>query len=147
MYQSVPECSVIFILEYTDICHSSHYTPVHLYTCTPNTFTLMFSYTYTRHVHCTAYTLHVHCIYTYTYTAFSSICQTIEITIIDDDGWEPDEMFRIELSNPSDGYGIGEFHTAEITIIDDDRPSSIKLAEANVACSETNGTVDIQVLT
>jgi hypothetical protein len=55
-------------------------------------------------------------------------------------------MFRIELSNPSDGYIIGEFHTAEITIIDDDRPSSIKLAEANVACSETNGTVDIQVL-
>ena len=144
MYQSVASYSYSSTLTYVTL-HT-----IHLYTCTHvrlTTFTLMFSYTYTRHVHCTAYTLHVHCIYTYTYTAFSSICQTIEITIIDDDGWEPDEMFRIELSNPSDGYGIGEFHTAEITIIDDDRPSSIKLAEANVACSETNGTVDIQVLT
>lgn len=54
----------------------------------------------------------------------------VQIKIIDDENWEPDEDFFVELYNVSDGQRLmGEDTRTRITIMDDDRPGMLAFAE------------------
>lgn len=50
----------------------------------------------------------------------------IEIKIIDDDDWEPDEDFFVQLYDPSTRQPLGGQDTqTKVTIIDDDKPGQL----------------------
>lgn len=52
--------------------------------------------------------------------------QYIEVKIIDDDNWEPDEDFFVHLLHPETGENYPEEDTkTRVTIIDDDKPGQI----------------------
>jgi solute carrier family 8 (sodium/calcium exchanger) len=54
----------------------------------------------------------------------------VEIEIIDDDEWEPDEDFFVQLYHPgTDNELTGKDTRTKITIIDDDRPGMIVFKE------------------
>ena len=53
--------------------------------------------------------------------------KTIEIGIVDDDGYEPDETFYVKLCKPSSGKLLAD--SLEVTIIDDDEPGYAALDE------------------
>ena len=56
----------------------------------------------------------------------------VEVKIIDDDGWEPDENFFIELYDPNQGQTgkrlPGQDTRTVVTIIDDDKPGHLSFA-------------------
>ena len=55
----------------------------------------------------------------------------MRIEIIDDEGWEPDENFFIELYDPRTGrILLGNDTRTEVMIIDDARPGSISFESA-----------------
>uniref|UniRef100_A0A7S0SLH6 Calx-beta domain-containing protein n=1 Tax=Mantoniella antarctica TaxID=81844 RepID=A0A7S0SLH6_9CHLO len=66
----------------------------------------------------------------------------IEVPIVDDDGYEPDENFFIKLCNPSVGKLLGD--TVEVTIIDDDEPGYAALDDTMEVC-ETATEVHVTV--
>ena len=48
---------------------------------------------------------------------------TVDVEIMDDDNWEPDEDFFVQLYNPSTGEELtGQDTKTRVTIIDDDKP-------------------------
>ena len=50
--------------------------------------------------------------------------------IIDDDGWEPDEDFYVELYDKTTGNRlIGEDTRTRVTILDDDKPGMLVFEE------------------
>lgn len=54
----------------------------------------------------------------------------IEVTINDDDNWEPDEDFFVQLKDPSSGENLtGKDTRTRVTIIDDDKPGQICFEE------------------
>jgi len=56
--------------------------------------------------------------------------KNIKITIVDDDNWEPDKDFFIQLINPdTDEHLQGMDTRTKITIIDDDKPGHIYFQE------------------
>ena len=66
----------------------------------------------------------------------------IEVEIIDDDGYEPDENFFVKLCKPSAGSLLND--KIEVTIIDDDEPGYAALDET-VEVSETARTGEVVV--
>ena len=54
----------------------------------------------------------------------------VQIKIIDDENWEPDEDFFVELYDIATGQKLnGEDTRSRITIMDDDRPGMLAFAE------------------
>lgn len=54
----------------------------------------------------------------------------IEIIINDDDNWEPDEDFFVQLYDPQSGLELdGKDTRTRVTIIDDDKPGQIYFEE------------------
>jgi hypothetical protein len=52
----------------------------------------------------------------------------IKIGIMDDEDWEPDEDFYVELYDPGTGYKLkGKDTVCTVTIIDDDKPGTLSL--------------------
>lgn len=52
--------------------------------------------------------------------------QKVNIKIIDDDGWEPDENFYVELYDLDTGKKLeGADTETKVTIIDDDKPGNL----------------------
>lgn len=52
--------------------------------------------------------------------------KTIKIGIMDDDDWEPDEDFFVQLYDPNgNGELQGQDCRTRVTIIDDDKPGQI----------------------
>jgi len=54
----------------------------------------------------------------------------IQVKIIDDDVWEPDEDFFVELYDKTTGIRLlGDDTRTRITILDDDKPGMLVFAE------------------
>ena len=54
----------------------------------------------------------------------------MKIDIIDDEGWEPDEDFFVELYDKTSGNRLlGEDTRTRVTILDDDKPGMLVFAE------------------
>ena len=54
----------------------------------------------------------------------------VSVKIIDDDGWEPDEDFYVELYDKTTGNRlIGEDTRTRVTILDDDKPGMLVFEE------------------
>lgn len=71
----------------------------------------------------------------------------LEIEIIDDYEWEPDEMFFVKLhSDPNDAkVMIGKHCIAEVTIINDDDPGTFQFTKPSHIVKESCGKVCIEV--
>jgi solute carrier family 8 (sodium/calcium exchanger) len=73
--------------------------------------------------------------------------QIVDVIIIDDNQWEPDETFFVKIS----AYGeqpslkIGHKSICTVTIIDDDEPGEIEFAEPVLVVKESVGTYEIQL--
>ena len=55
--------------------------------------------------------------------------KTVEVEIVDDDGWEPDEDFFIylyDLSDPDKKQLYGDNTKTRVTILDDDKPGILQ---------------------
>eukprot|EP00854_Cymbomonas_tetramitiformis_P012543 gene12543-14822_t len=68
----------------------------------------------------------------------------IEVAIIDDNQYEPDEYFTINLVSPSDGGDVLT-PSVEVTIIDDDEPGMFQFAAPIVECTELAKKVILEV--
>ena len=65
---------------------------------------------------------------------------------MDDDGWEPDEDFFVQLFDENDQELKGDDTKCRVTIIDDDKPGNIQFEERkkiSVAASEHTARVVI----
>ena len=63
---------------------------------------------------------------------------SIQIAIVDDNGWEPDEDFLVELYDLNTGNKLsGRDTECRITILDDDKPGQIAFANPNVRHAAT----------
>lgn len=62
----------------------------------------------------------------------------IEIKIFDDDHWEPDEDFYVQLYDIDGNELEGKDTKTKVTIIDDDKPGQI--------CFEQDGTIDVDAM-
>ena len=82
--------------------------------------------------------------------------KSVSITINDDDNWEPDEDFWIQLYEPSDPKSCpiaqavplegGDTKTV-VTIIDDDKPGSIAFEETKpIKAIASNGKAEIKII-
>eukprot|EP00794_Sanderia_malayensis_P009359 gene9359-10346_t len=71
----------------------------------------------------------------------------VDIVIIDDNAWEPDETFFVKLwSEPSDdGVKIGKHSIAEVTIINDDEPGYIEFVKPSFIYKESNGCAEVEL--
>jgi len=70
----------------------------------------------------------------------------VSIKIIDDDGWEPDENFYVELYDLATGKKLeGADAETKITIIDDDKPGNLQFASRLVPALVTNDKVVVEV--
>ena len=59
--------------------------------------------------------------------------KSISVKIYDDDNWEPDEDFLIQLVDAETGERLPGMDTeTRVTIIDDDKPGQIAFEETNV---------------
>ena len=59
--------------------------------------------------------------------------QSIQVKIYDDDNWEPDEDFLIQLVDTETGERLPGIDTeTRVTIIDDDKPGQIAFEETNI---------------
>ena len=69
----------------------------------------------------------------------------IEIPIIDDNVYEPDESFYIAIKAPLTNGTIGETNIAEVTIIDDDSPGIFSFSNGGVIVKETDSNAKVEV--
>lgn len=70
----------------------------------------------------------------------------IKIDIIDDDVFEQDECFYIELSNVSEGATLGWDKVATVLILDDDHGGFFSIEEEYHECAETVGVYQLKVV-
>lgn len=70
----------------------------------------------------------------------------INIEIIDDDVFEEDESFFIQLSNPTNGAILGASSLATIMILDDDHGGFFSFAEKDHELIETIGVYELKVV-
>lgn len=71
----------------------------------------------------------------------------VEIEIIDDDNWEPDEDFLVELYDPETKVRLqGEDTICRVTIIDDDEPGQLSFAERNIKVLGKDGKAFVRVV-
>jgi len=71
--------------------------------------------------------------------------QEIQVPIIDDNQWEPDETFHVVLTDASPGVTIGPRSIAIVTIIDDDDPGILGFTDTQATASELSDSVVIEV--
>lgn len=71
----------------------------------------------------------------------------LDVVIIDDHIWEPDETFFVKISNFKNDpdLKIGKKSICMITIIDDDEPGEIEFKEPAHVVKESVGTIEIVV--
>lgn len=75
----------------------------------------------------------------------------VDVAIIDDDVWEPDETFDVVLE-AHDGAGhavpakLGRIQRTTVTILNDDNPGMIGFAAERVPTTEAVGEVELEVL-
>lgn len=72
----------------------------------------------------------------------------LDVTIIDDNQWEPDETFFVKLSlygSSQPGVKIGHKAITMVTIIDDDEPGEIEFSQPVYVVKESVGTFEVQV--
>lgn len=71
----------------------------------------------------------------------------IDIVIVDDNDWEPDETFFVKLwSDPQDTtVKIGKHSVTEVTIINDDEPGEIEFTKASNIYKESSGIAEIEI--
>ena len=71
----------------------------------------------------------------------------IPIKIVNDDNWEPDENFYVELYDPKTEEKLpGEDTKTTITIIDDDKPGNLSFPKRIVPALITEDKVEIDVI-
>lgn len=70
----------------------------------------------------------------------------IKIDIIDDDVFELDESFYIQLSNPTNGAVLGTNSLATVTILDDDHSGYFQFEEREHELVETVGIYELKVV-
>ncbi|XP_031629724.1 sodium/calcium exchanger 3-like [Contarinia nasturtii] len=70
----------------------------------------------------------------------------INIEIIDDDIFEEDESFFIQLSNPTNGAILGQKSLATVMILDDDHAGFFSFAEQEHELIETVGVYELKVV-
>lgn len=73
--------------------------------------------------------------------------KSIEVTIIDDDEPEEDEMFLVKLANPRPNAKLGSEGMTIVTIIDDDDPGLLGFKDEDTHCTvqESDGSAHIFV--
>ncbi|XP_006824699.2 sodium/calcium exchanger 1-like [Saccoglossus kowalevskii] len=70
----------------------------------------------------------------------------IDIDIIDDNEWEPDEVFFVKLSVDSkSGAKLGKKNTMQITIINDDEPGTFEFTMPSYLVKESIGVLQVPV--
>ena len=71
----------------------------------------------------------------------------LDVTIIDDNQWEPDETFFVKLSlyGSQPNVKIGHKAISMVTIIDDDEPGEIEFSQPVYVVKESAGTFEVQV--
>ena len=75
----------------------------------------------------------------------------VEIKIIDDHGWEPDEDFYVELYDPNTSKGRhgdklpGRDTEVRITILDDDKPGQLAFVNPNIRHAATHSDCVINI--
>jgi len=80
--------------------------------------------------------------------------QTIEVMLIDDNEYEPDEDFFVELREPKSGpkgkdsekVKLGDITTAKCTILNDDEPGEFGFSKPTAACTEQDGKVSLTIV-
>jgi len=73
--------------------------------------------------------------------------QTVQIGIVDDEDWEPDEDFYVVLYDPETNQPLeGEDCKSTVTIIDDDKPGQLSFEQRQVKAIASNNEVYITVL-
>lgn len=70
----------------------------------------------------------------------------IKIDIIDDDVFEQDEAFYVELSNPSEGASLGSDKVATVLILDDDHNGFFSIESDYHEMAETVGVYELKVI-
>ena len=71
----------------------------------------------------------------------------VTITIMDNDDWEPDEEFFIELYDPKTGYSLqGKDCKCAITIVDDDNPGLLSFEKNEVKVLATEKQVLVNII-
>ncbi|XP_076456636.1 sodium/calcium exchanger 1-like [Babylonia areolata] len=73
--------------------------------------------------------------------------KSIEIKIIDDNEWEPDEVFfvRVSVSESEQGCTVGRRAITQVTILNDDDPGTFEFPEPSLLAKESVGTIQIPV--
>lgn len=71
----------------------------------------------------------------------------LDVTIIDDNQWEPDETFfvKLQLYGNQPNVKIGHKAISMVTIIDDDEPGEIEFSQPVYVVKESVGTFEVQV--
>ncbi|HEY9690604.1 MAG TPA: Calx-beta domain-containing protein [Oculatellaceae cyanobacterium] len=79
--------------------------------------------------------------------ANGEISKTVNIPLVNDPQFEPDETINLSLSNPTGGATLGTQTTAQLTIINDDalQPGTVSFNTANYTVNE-NGTANINLI-
>ncbi len=71
----------------------------------------------------------------------------IEVAIVDDNEWEPDEDFLIELYDLDTGDKLDGADTeTRVTIIDDDEPGTLSFAQRSVKVTNKMDKVKVRVI-
>lgn len=78
----------------------------------------------------------------------SSGTQFIEVKIHDDENWEPDEDFFVQLFNADTNEELtGQDTRTRVTIIDDDKPGQIAFEQSGtIKAVATDETADIKII-
>lgn len=72
--------------------------------------------------------------------------KTIDIPIVDDNSYEPDEHFYVAIKAPFENVQLGSVNIAEVTIIDDDSPGLFTFEKGAVVVRETDGDVNLTIM-
>eukprot|EP00163_Fabomonas_tropica_P013589 TRINITY_DN2512_c0_g4_i2.p1 TRINITY_DN2512_c0_g4~~TRINITY_DN2512_c0_g4_i2.p1 ORF type:complete len:886 (-),score=274.86 TRINITY_DN2512_c0_g4_i2:228-2885(-) len=71
--------------------------------------------------------------------------KTIMIPVVDDNEFEDDEVFYVQLSSPSDGTALDRLSVAVVTIIDNDNPGTFNFSNKRYATREEGGKIRLTV--
>ncbi len=71
--------------------------------------------------------------------------KNIEISLLNDDVFEPDETFTIGLLGTNGVGQVGTPRTATVTIVDDDSPSTVSFLQPTYSVTENGGNASITV--
>jgi solute carrier family 8 (sodium/calcium exchanger) len=73
--------------------------------------------------------------------------KTVKVEIIDDNEWEPDEDFLVELYDVNTAKKLdGKDTQTRITIIDDDEPGKLGFQQVKLSCQSKNKKVKVKVV-